>query len=375
MRIRNFARKVKAMIVKAEPTSAFSKWWIVFAYKSVLIAFGKYKKRKNSAMKTIEENISEEAFANRRYVKKLYNEILYCRFMYGIAVREYFVYEFEKLSHEGRKTFVTRGNKYPFYRKFNNQNYTPYLNMKTETYRKFKEFYGREVLCMYDEDDLDAFLGFVERHPRFIYKPADDYGGHGIAIYNADEYESKEDLFKVLMYHGFCVVEELIVQAKEIAQLHPQSVNTMRVVAFRKNEHEAEIQWCFLRMGMGGSHTDNMSSGGLAAMVDPETGVIYTTGRDWLGYEHISHPDTGIQLVGFQIPKWDELKALVGKLANVIPEIHLVGWDLSLTEKGWVFVEGNARPQCVSAQITKYNGLLHLYQNMDGYMKEEVNNG
>lgn len=374
MRIRRFAKKIKSKIVSKEPTSAFSKLCIVLAYKSVLIVFGKYKKRKKSAIKTIAANIPEEKFADKKYVKKLYDEILYCRFMYGIAVREYFVYEFEKLSHEGRKTFVTRSNKYPFYRRFNNQNYIPYLNMKTETYRKFKKFYGRDVLCMYDENDLEAFLEFVEKHPRFIYKPASDYGGHGVEIYNADEYDSKEDLFKILMYHGFCVVEELIVQAHEIAQFHPQSVNTMRVVAFRKNENEAEIQWCFLRMGMGGSHTDNMSSGGLAAMVDPETGIIYTTGRDWLGYEHIAHPDTGVQLVGFQIPKWDELKALVGKLANVIPEIRLVGWDLSLTEKGWVFVEGNARPQCVSAQITKYNGLLHLYKNMDNHLKNEVTN-
>ena len=167
------------------------------------------------------------------------------------------------------------------------------------------------------------------------------------------------------MANGFCVVEELIIQAHEIAQFHPESVNTMRIVAYRASAEETLIQWCFLRMGMGGSHTDNMSSGGLSALVDPATGIIYTTGRDWLGKTHLFHPDTGVQLVGFQIPEWDVLMGLVKEISNVIPEVKLVGWDFAYSEKGWTFVEGNARPQCVSAQITEYNGKRHLYENMN----------
>lgn len=364
MFLKKFAKKAKAAIVAREFHSGISKFLIVNAYKLSLSVLGLMKKRREDAYKIIEESIPAEKFSNKKYVKKLYNDILFSRFMYGIAVREYFVYDFEKLSHEGRKIFVTRSNKYPYYRTLNDQNYTPYFNMKTETYRKFKPFYGREVLCIYDKDDYPAFLEFIERHPKFIYKPADDYGGHGVEIYDSRDYESKEDLFELIIFNGFCVVEELIVQADAIARLHPQSVNTMRVVAYLSPSGKTEIQWCFLRMGMGDNHTDNMSSGGLAAMVDPETGIIYTTGRDWKGDVHIFHPDTGIQLVGFQIPEWDNLRKLVCELSNVLPQVRLVGWDLSYTDKGWVFVEGNARPQCVSAQITEYNGKLFLYENM-----------
>ena len=370
MFLKKIAKKTKEAIVASEMHSGFAKFCIVNAYKFALILMGKLNSRKKSAYKIIEESIAPEKFEDKHYVKKLYNEILFARFMYGIAVREYFVYDFEKLSHEGRKTFVTRSNKYQYYRMLNDQNYTPYFNMKTETYRKFKEFYGREVLCMYDASDYPKFVEFVQRHPKFIYKPADDYGGHGVEIYDSRDYASLETLFELIIFNGFCVVEELIVQADEIARLHPQSVNTMRVVAYLSPSGETSIQWCFLRMGMGGSHTDNMSSGGLAAMVDPETGIIYSTGRDWKGDEHIFHPDTGIQLVGYQIPEWDKLREMVASLSKVLPQVRLVGWDLSYTTKGWVFVEGNARPQCVSAQITEYNGKLHLYQNMANDFKK-----
>ena len=365
MKLGKIARRVKRKMKEMEPTSPFGKFLVVTSYKAVLKLSGKYKRRTRSIIKLINTMVPEERAEDSAYKKKLLNEILYCRFMYGIAAKEYFVYEFEKLSHEGRKTFVTRGNKYGFYKKFNNPNYVGYFNQKTETYRKFGKYYNRDVACLYDEADFEKFQKFVEKHNRLIYKPADDYGGHGIKIYDASEYESVEDLFTIIMANGFCVVEELIVQGHAIAQFHPESVNTMRIVAYRASAEETIIQWCFLRMGMGGSHTDNMSSGGLAAMVDPKTGVIYTTGRDWLGEIHMCHPDTGVQLVGFQIPEWDKLMALVKEISNVLPEVRFVGWDFAYSEKGWTFVEGNARPQCVSAQITEYNGKLHLYRAMN----------
>lgn len=353
---------IKKWIVKKEFHSAFAKTVIVFMYNFALLLIGKYGERRRSALEIIEDNgrIND----GRRTVRALIKDMFFCRFMYGISLKEYFVFEFESLSHEGRKTFLTRSNKYEFYGVLNNSYYTPYLNLKTETYRKFKDFYFRDVLCIYDEGDFDKFTEFVKKHPKFIYKPADDYGGHGVEIYDSSQYDSLEELFQIIIFNGFCVVEELIVQADAIGRLHPQSVNTMRVVAYHSPSGKTSIQWCFLRMGMGGSHTDNMSSGGLAAMVDKETGIIYLPGRDWKGEEHIFHPDTGVQLVGYQIPEWDKLIELVSQLAEVLPELHLVGWDLSYTNKGWVFVEGNARPQCVSAQLTKINGKLHLYGTM-----------
>lgn len=363
-KIKKLAKKFRRWSIRKDFHSPLYQRCIGLAYRAALCLMGKGKRRKKAAMEIMARYLTPEEMANKRIVNRTYTDILASRFMYGTVTREYFSFDFKYLTHEARKTFVTRNNKYPYYRAFNDSNYTDYLNMKTETYRKFKEYYGREVLCVYDEEDFEAFCDFVSRHPRFIYKPACDYGGHGVEIFDVQEHESLEDLFSIIIYNGACVVEELIVQADPIRALHPDSVNTMRVVAFLTPSGETEIQWCFLRMGMGGSHTDNMSSGGLAIMVDPKTGVAFLPGRDWLGAEHIYHPDTGEKLIGLQIPEWDKLLELVKNLSHVIPQIRLVGWDLAYTERGWVFVEGNARPQCVSAQLTRFNGKLHLYQHM-----------
>lgn len=364
MSLKRVAVKTKKKIVAKEPTSAISRWAIVTAYKGALLLMGKYKKRMTSLNRVIEEN-APDRINDMKYVRKTGNDILFCRFMYGISAKEYYIFNFAQLSHEGRKTYLTRSNKYPFYKKFNNQSYTGYLNMKTETYRKFKEFYGRDVCCLYDSKDYPRFLEFIEKHPKFIYKPADDYGGHGVEIYDSREFKSTRELFDLIMYNGYCVVEELIQQADPIRSLHPESVNTMRVVAFLKPDGHAEILWAFLRMGMGKSHIDNASSGGLAIKIDKHTGISYDAARDYAGDIVIAHPDTGVKLIGFQVPEWDKLLEMVDKLANVMPEVRLVGWDLAYSDKGWVFVEGNSRPQTVAAQLTKYTGNLHLYQEME----------
>ena len=364
MSLKDRLKKIRKKIADSDPTSAFSRWYILFIYKTWLLATGRFRKRKEKAYEVIDTFLAEERKSDRKYVKYVYNDIFLCRFLYGMTAKEYFTFEFEKLSHEGRKTYLTRGNRYFYYNTFNSPNYTNFFHLKTETIRKFGQFYKRDALCMYGEEDFEAFSSFVASHPRFIYKPANDYGGHGIEIYDASHYESVRDLFDIIMFNGFCVVEELIVQADEIGRFHPQSVNTVRVVAFLRPDGETEIKWCLLRMGMGGSHIDNMSSGGLAAMIDPETGVIYTSGRNWLGITHICHPDTGVQLVGYKMPEWEKLKETVTELSHVIPQVRLVGWDLAYTEKGWVLVEGNARPQCVSAQITEFNGNKWRYQEL-----------
>lgn len=363
MKIRKLCINIKKRIVDLEPTSKHSMLLIVILYKTVLMIFGRYNGRKKSAYKVILDNVEDSQNLTNRQIRKIFNEILYCRFMYGIAAKEYFIYEFEKLSHEGRKTFITRGNKYSYYKKANNQSYINYFNVKTETFHKFSEFYGRDVLCLYDNSDLYGFKKFVEKHPMFIYKPAVDYGGKGIKIFDVSLFRTVEELFMIIMCNGTCVVEEIIIQASPLLDVHPESVNTMRVVAYLNNDN-VEIKWCFLRMGMGESFTDNMSSGGLSVMVDPETGIACGTGKDWKGTEHIFHPDTGVQLVGMRIPEWDELLRLIDELARVIPQVRIVGWDLAYTDKGWIFVEGNAKPQCVSAQITKFNGKKYLLENV-----------
>ena len=368
--LKRFKNGIRNVIVKHAPYHGFSKRIVIWIYAAFLLLKGKYKKECRKIHKAMGENRPEVVEGTAEY-KKLFDDVFYCCFIYGCLAKEYFSYEFNMLSHEGRSTFVTRGNKYPFYKVFNNPNYSEFLNKKTEMHRKFGEFYGRDVLALFDENDYEAFCEFVKKHPKFIYKPAEAYGGNGIKIYDSSKYPDVEELFKVIIYRGAAVVEELIKQGEALSKINAGSVNTVRFVTYHSDGGETIPQWSFLRMGSGNSVTDNMSSGGISARIDIDAGIICDYGRDYKRNKYMYHPDSGVQLIGYQMPEWDKAKALIEKCAAVMPEVRFIGWDLAYTENGWVLVEGNSKTQCVAPQVTSYGGMLDTYKAMlDLYNKE-----
>jgi hypothetical protein len=165
---------------------------------------------------------------------------------------------------------------------------------------------------------------------------------------------------------GISVIEELIIQAKELAAFHPNSVNTIRMpVVKSKDSKTLTIFHPFFRMGRGHSIVDNGGAGGIFACVDVESGIINTEGVDeFSDNEYIFHPDTHYQIVGFKIPRWDEAIELA-KEASCQTTNRYTGWDLALTEQGWVIVEGNECGQFIAQQIGKggqLDELLHLIE-------------
>lgn len=368
---RTIMRKIRILIMKHAPYHGLLKLVIIGVYTCALCVAGKYKKKKNDIHEAILEN-RPELISNRKDYKKVFRDVMYCCFLYQNLPQEYFSYKFDMLSHEGRCTFVTCGNKKPYYKVFNNPNYADFLDKKTETFRKYGEFYGRDVLAIVDETDFDGFNKFAEKHPQFIYKPAQDAGGKGIKIYDISMFNSIRELFDEIASDGACVVEELIKQHETLSKIHRGSVNTVRYVTFRTESGEVIPQWTFLRMGSGDSITDNASGGGISAKIDADTGIVCDYGRDYKRNKYMFHPDSGVQLVGFQLPEWDKLKALACKCAAVMPELRFVGWDFAYSEKGWIMVEGNARTQCVAPQITEYGGLFYTYKNMMEKYKEGI---
>jgi hypothetical protein len=44
---------------------------------------------------------------------------------------------------------------------------------------------------------------------------------------------------------------------------------------------------------------------------------------------------------GYQIPKWNEAINTAKALANILPNHKYIGWDLALTDNGWIMIEGN----------------------------------
>ncbi|MDD2490483.1 MAG: sugar-transfer associated ATP-grasp domain-containing protein, partial [Bacilli bacterium] len=65
---------------------------------------------------------------------------------------------------------------------------------------------------------------------------------------------------------------------------------------------------------------------------------------DKAGNIYEKHPLTNVNIVGFKVPKWQEVINLAKKAAQEIPELGIMGWDVAITKEGPLLIEANQYP-------------------------------
>lgn len=170
-----------------------------------------------------------------------------------------------------------------------------------------------------------------------------------------NEFESSAKLFEQLLSVGPFLLEEIVNNHHSIKNIFPNALSTVRMPTIRTKKG-TEIFASVIRFGRGGQVVDNVASGGITAFIDMNSGIVETPGYDKKGNKYIVHPDTGASIVGFKIPMWESAKIFAKELSEVIPSNRYVGWDLALTEVGWVMIEGNARGEFYMQQFTDQIG-------------------
>lgn len=262
---------------------------------------------------------------------------------------EFFLFGYEDLSEEEIASFAPEFDKNIFCAKVNDEKDSSVYYYKWNTYSRFKKYYKRDVVQVKSLDDLKSkpFSDFVERHRRFVLKPESKSCGRGIRVIDTASIDDAKQQIEAVYRNGEArfVLEELVVQCAEMARLHPESVNTVRFPTFRLDDR-VHIFPPYLRMGQGSSFVDNAGSGGVFGLVDLKTGRVYSA-CDEMGNTYEVHPDTKEAIIGFKVPRWEEALTMAKELITVIPSVRWVGWDLALTDEGWVLIEGNERAQFV----------------------------
>lgn len=309
--------------------------------------FAHYPGAEKAALKAIKHfkgnSISEEEKA------ALLKDILHCRRNYLSSSEEYFIYDLKNWPEEERKQFISSNERIYLAYKFNPRKVRKLFKDKYKTYEKFKPYYKRDAINITpgNDNNLKAFTDFVENHPKIIIKPVDGACGFGIKVVESKDIKDCNKYLSELLIKtpSGCIVEEFVVQAKEFAEFHPSSLNTIRIATVRLDDR-VEIVGSFFRFGQNNAVIDNAAQGGIFATVDIEKGIIRNSSDKNLKVYDV-HPHSGKQIIGYKIPHWDEAVAFVKELATVVPECRYVGWDVALTDEGWVLIEGNHRGEFI----------------------------
>lgn len=142
---------------------------------------------------------------------------------------------------------------------------------------------------------------------------------------------SVKDLFA--SYKQSFIVQERLEQHPDMAKLNPTSLNTIRVMSYRRGE-EIVILYAIVRIGRNGQVIDNETAGGIKADIDLQTGRIKGYAMGGPKEPQMPLTDVGTPTDGYQIPCFDKILKVVKEMHFRLPYFDLVGWDMSVDKDG-----------------------------------------
>lgn len=176
-------------------------------------------------------------------------------------------------------------------------------------------------------------LDLIRENPdEMVLKIAENSEG-GAGVFFLDRDDPVSDFRKRMRYiDRDVVVQESVKQHGDYAVLHPQSVNSIRVMSFL-HDRGVDILTTCVKTGVGGCRTDNLSSGGMLVGVR-DNGVTGDLGAMHDGIVTREHPTLHYVLAGHPVSHIDKAHELVRKLHPIMGKFRLASWDIVITEDG-----------------------------------------
>ena len=140
-----------------------------------------------------------------------------------------------------------------------------------------------------------------------------------------------KDLFA--SYKQSFIVQERLEQHPDLAKLNPTSLNTIRVMSYRRGD-EIVVLYAVIRIGRKGQVVDNETAGGIKADIDLQTGRIKGSAIGSPKESLMPVTDVGTPTDGFQIPCFDKVLEVVKEMHLRLPYFNLIGWDMSVDKDG-----------------------------------------
>lgn len=263
--------------------------------------------------------------------------------------------------------------------KFNNTSFVPILRNKLVSYKFFSQhgvkmpeimLYNNYKYFMYEDKLIvvsnpallhQVLLQLFDTHKGlnaiFIKKTSGSWGGDNIYKIKKEDLDNSnliEDLFPVLTGSGY-LFQEAIQQNHLIDIINPNCINTLRIDTFIDENGHIDVISAFIRLGLGSSIVDNISSGGCQVGIDLDSALMkkygYTNITVGSGRVLTKHPATGTVFEKYAIPFFKESLELVKKTAELLFPVRLVGWDIGITPQGPVLIEGNHHHDMTSTDM------------------------
>ena len=250
-----------------------------------------------------------------------------CSFMcYGASISDYFAYGFYKLRPSGRNEYITYRRFHKILRVANNSKDIHLCRNKIDFNHHFADLLGREWLDI-STVTIEDIQTFIKKHPIFFLKDILGFRGDGVKRIDAQAIDLTTFFSKVQSRSdAHYIIEEPLTELDAIQEFHPWSINTIRIVTMYDSKND-NVHFMNARIRIGNKHNnvDNFHYDGIGANIDVQTGIINSVGYDTHNNTYLVHPITQKQIIGFQIPQWQDCLSFIQQAARRIPTIRYVG--------------------------------------------------
>lgn len=262
---------------------------------------------------------------------------LWCLFVYGTSFTEYQALNFLNRTAKNKKSFVTVAWLLEQIRDYNPERFRETFHNKCLFNETFKDYLGRRFMEIIPETTDGEISSFLSSISQVVAKGSHGCSGKDVRVFN--DLTNIDTVVRAIRNGGYNLLEERIFNIDVIAALNPTSLNTCRIVTCHGGRYFKVLFGC-LRIGSKGSLIDNATQGGTAARIDVESGKIETLFKG-NAFRLIEGSQVGRDEIGLQIPYWIEIIEMLKEASKLVPEIHLVGWDVAIGPCGPHLIEGN----------------------------------
>lgn len=321
-------------------------------------------------LKRFRDNLKEISKKENKSTFYLFNHFLLTFLKSGCGYSDYLNYQLYNKTFKEISEYVTIKHQDKFYEIVSPAKYKTFFTIKPNFLNNFKDFINRDFFENGTVDDLKKFLSNNEE---FMVKPRDGLGGKGVYKEYRKNIKDVNEFYDYLKNNNL-FIEEYVKQNKEINKLCKESVNTIRIMTFAYNG-KSEIVYAAMRIGNGINNVDNFHQGGMGCKIDLDKGILVGDAYDKDLNHFKVHPKSKVKFDGFKIPYWEEAKKLVLDASKVNNNIHMVGWDVAITDDGPTLIEGNRRPGFDLIQVLSKRGRKDIMRHcLDIVNKEEGTN-
>ena len=212
---------------------------------------------------------------------------------------------------------------------------------------------NRGVLSTFDSKELEyeTAVDILKEKGKLFIKPYGAGKGTGVniliyedeKIYVDKKVYTEAELIEFLKGRDNWLICESMKQHQYLDDIYDKTVNTIRLITLRDIEtHKFKIFFAVQRIGTSATiPVDNGSRGGLVAKIDLDTGMLSEARCLHNRNVYKVHPDSNAPIEGVVIPGWEKLKEDIIDLANKMPYMHFIAWDILITAEGFCIIEAN----------------------------------